>query len=463
MRRVALAVVVTCLALPGAAGAHSGAAFGTHPFVEDGELIGGGTDYGMLIVEDGVPLWTCEEAFVYEPNWWYRAPGGPTLAGTFEGLYRSTDGGCTWIASTGPLGEATNISAVGSDPDDPTHIWVTTADGATTNRVWESTDSGLTFEETGWADDGIKPRGIGVAPGGQALYVLAIRESDAATLLYGSTDGGVTWTDPLELTGWAIPIYLGLSTDLGSVYIEALQQGGDQFWLLRVDAGMKTPPVQVASFPSPINAYVEFEGKAHLIEGWTRYHVDDGITGTFTEVEGPEIPTRCLSVIDGRLYSCGLYPCFAQFAVLGDDGVTWEPLIGYEEVVPRDCPTGSRADSLCPPIWDLIAPAPAGDDDDSAAPDPCTDPPADDDDATGDDDDAVGSDDDDATGPDDDDDSAVGGTCDGCAAAGTGSGGGAAAALVLLLASWRGRRSGGSRRSSGRRPRGCRRGRTRSR
>ena len=359
-----LALLISLLSFPAIALAHSGAPFGTHPFIDDGVLIGGGTDYGMLIIEDdGVPYWTCEEAFEYEPNWWFKAPGGPALAGTFLGMRVSTDGGCTWLPPTDEALAAPNMAAVGFDPEESHHVFVATGEAQTTNRIYESTNGGVSFQETGFAIFGVKPRGIAVAAGAERLWVLAIRESDAVGLVYGSEDGGVTWSDPVELVGWAVPEYLGLSEDAGHVYISAFTTAGE-FYLLRVATDLLSPAQTVAQFESPVNAVADYQGLLHVSVGWISYFLQEEPGGGFELQETG--PTRCFHVQDGVLWGCGLDPFFPQFAS-STDGVEWTPEITFDQVVPRECPAGSRAADLCPDIWTLILELAGGDDDDSAA------------------------------------------------------------------------------------------------
>lgn len=348
--------------LPGSLSAHSGAPFGTHPFFEDGELIGGGTDYGMLLLEEGVPLWTCEEAFEFEPSWWYRAPHSRTLAGTYLGLRWSDDGGCSWQSHDWPLGFA-NTSSVGADPDDPLHVFLTTAGSGTDNMVYESLDGGQSFSETGLVLDGIRLRAIAVAHGAQELWVLGIREADAIPLLTRSTDGGATWSSELyALDGWGIAELRGLSEDEGRLLVSAQNPTGE-FHLLEISSDLASPPeVSEQGFEAPLNVVTDFGGSLFLVSGWTEHFVRTEGAELFEErSEGPQY---CITKRDGLLWGCGLAPTQAQFSQ-SQDGLGWQNLIEFADVVPRSCPEGSRAQLLCPPIWKKIRPG-SGDDDDSS-------------------------------------------------------------------------------------------------
>ena len=69
---------------------------------------------------------------------WHPTPGQVTLA-TFEGLYRTDDGGQSWFKLPGPLAQQTVYSLL--QTDDGT-IWA----GAT-NGLWRSQDYGVTWNQ----------------------------------------------------------------------------------------------------------------------------------------------------------------------------------------------------------------------------------------------------------------------------------------------------------------------------
>ena len=430
-----LAPVLVLALLPPSALAHSGAPFGTFPFLDDdGVLYGGGTDYGMVLLnEAGVPEWTCEEAFEFEPNWWYSVPGQPVVAGTFSGLFRSSDGGCIWVQETEEPLASSNISAHGFDPLDAAHVWIATGDAASTNRIYESTNGGVTFEETGWSEFGIKPRGIAVVEGGQTLLVLSIREEDAAGLVQRSDDRGATWSDPVPLTGWAIPTLLGLSEAQDSILIGVLSSvPADGFALLELDISLATPAVARQNFDSPPSAFGELDGTRHLAVGYSRYWRKDA--GAEAYVEQGAGPIKCFRRRGDTLIGCGLHPVFPQFASLASGETEWVPLLEFSDIVPRECPVGSLGAELCPEIWTIVQELAGGGDDDDATDD---DDAADDDDASSDDDDAA--DDDDVT-TDDDDSGGGAGTCADCANSLGGQRGTAATGLGLIVLGIAGRR-----------------------
>ncbi|MEE2829131.1 MAG: hypothetical protein VX498_08080 [Myxococcota bacterium] len=363
------------LALSPPVSAHGGAPFGTHPFFEDGVLIGGGTDYGMLLLEDGIPLWTCEEAFEFEPNWWYRAPGSPTLAGTYLGLRWSDDGGCSWQPTDGLLATA-NASAVAADPLDPLHVFVSTAGSGLDNRVFESTDGGQTFVETGLELESIRLRGLAVSAGGEQLWVLAIREADALPILTRSTDGGSSWSEPhYSLDGWGIAELRGLSEDESTLFLSAQAPGGG-FHLLEVDADLASPPLaSEQDFSGPLNVVTEHGGALFVVAAWTEHFLRPA--GGTAFVERSPGPGYCILRHEGLLWGCGLDPNHPQFS-WSSEGEDWEALIEFDQVVPRNCPKKTRAAQLCPPIWKIIGPQSGDDDDDSAGPgddDDSADPP----------------------------------------------------------------------------------------
>lgn len=120
---------------------------------------------------------------------------GVVLAGTAPGgswggnLYRSTDGGATWIAVAQLAGISTHEIAFASDG---------TAHIATQDSVWVSSDDGQTWTQRdlgiGLNDEAFA---VAVDPGNPDTVWVGITDAlgSQAVNLMRSTDGGVTWID----------------------------------------------------------------------------------------------------------------------------------------------------------------------------------------------------------------------------------------------------------------------------
>ena len=101
---------------------------------------------------DGARNWQADPEGLYDVD--VRAlamdPTNPKIlyAGTQpRGVYRSLDGGETWVAGARPLMEI--IDAIAIDPANPNHVYVGTRAG-----IFVSRDNGDTFESAGlrWSD-----------------------------------------------------------------------------------------------------------------------------------------------------------------------------------------------------------------------------------------------------------------------------------------------------------------------
>ena len=114
--------------------------------------------------------------------------------GINENLYRSTNGGGSWSLASQTLQGAAHISGIAVSSTNPNHIWVTRS-GYTTGKVYESTDGGQS-----WANvSGSLPN----LPANCIVY-----EDGTQDGLYVGTDVGVYYIDD-AMSDWA-PYMLGL-------------------------------------------------------------------------------------------------------------------------------------------------------------------------------------------------------------------------------------------------------------
>jgi BNR repeat-like domain len=150
-------------------------------------------------------------------QWWRKMP---TSSKQIR-VARSTDGGKTWDQPDTPLdtsGKAfTPKAAWGSDGS----LVVVWADEQRSNRVWDvyvrrSPDGGATWEPEQLlsrfpthtpTDAYVRPELI--SDGGKRFWTIwtGIRSARSRVYLNRSTDGGQTWTDPVELSGSSESVY----------------------------------------------------------------------------------------------------------------------------------------------------------------------------------------------------------------------------------------------------------------
>ena len=330
--------------------------------VRDGELRGGVTDIGLLLVEGDVPTWTCREALGAEATFWFLADDGALVAGTAEGVRRSQDGGCSWSDGWGVLG-GIGVGGLAATDTAGGHLLVS-GHGL---GLWRSLDGGATWEELDLPGDGFRPGPLVTDDAGERIVVGA-SDPDGVPHVLASDDGGVSWSEPFELTGWAQAIPLLLRPDGDGLYLAAVSGIGDDF-VVALDVDLTSSPHALTMPPAPaVGAAMVGNDLLYVAQGEGLFRRPPG--GEPALVPGG--PTACLAGLDGRLWGCGEGD---DLLTVSDDGYSWAAQVGWSDVVPRGCLEGTAGAQLCPEIWATLQ----GDDDDSAS----TEEPLDDDDSGG--------------------------------------------------------------------------------
>jgi len=191
------------------------------------------TDYGQTWkpIFDGQPSGSVGAIAIApsNPQVMYAGSGEglqrPDLA-TGDGIYKSADGGATWMHLA--LRDGQQIAKIVVDPKDPNRLYVAVLGhpyGPNTERgVYRSTDGGTTFERVLYKNENAGAVELAIDPSNaQILYAElwsarrppwttggSYERPDAGTMLYKSTDAGTTWT----------PLTNGLPTqaeDLGRI------------------------------------------------------------------------------------------------------------------------------------------------------------------------------------------------------------------------------------------------------
>ena len=335
----AAALLCPAQALPGQAG----------PLVRQGELLGGATDSGLVLLVDDVPVWSCAEALGLDATFWHLGEDGVLVAGTAEGVRRSEDGGCSWSPAWGALGELAigGLAAVG-DVDGQLLV---SAEGT---GLWRSLDGGAQWEELAPLPGGFAPGPLVVDSAGERPRVSAT-DADGLPHVLASDDGGDSWLEPYELSGWAEARLVLLRPDGQGLYLAAISGLGDDF-LVALDPDLTSGPHALAMPPGPVvGAAMVGDDLLYVARGEGLYRRAPG--GDPEPIPGG--PTQCLAALDGRVWGCS---DGAAYLAVSDDGELWTPLVSWQDVVPRDCPAGTSGAELCPEVWEALQ----GDDDDSA-------------------------------------------------------------------------------------------------
>lgn len=342
--------------------AHDGVLFGQQPLVNSGEFLGGGTSYGLVLVEEGEALWTCDEVLEATPYVWRSLSSGALLAGTDEGLRSSSDGGCSWEVLEGSPGQLP-IFSLTAHPSAPGRLLVTTGSADQENHVFESLDEGQTWSSIFSMPEAALWRALWT-PDGESLFVEAVGQ-DGVPLIHVSLDGGTTWTEsPYSFGEWRSVGLFGFSDDESNIWFSGLSPEG-AFALGTIPVGLDSPPQLLAIFPQPVTAFAEHDGVLHIVVGFSEYLIWSGVAQEDMQPVDAGV-TACLQKLDGELWGCGGEPMHSSFTKLGASG-EWEGLLSLDDITPRVCPEDSPARKLCPPIWESVQAAltmPMGDDDD---------------------------------------------------------------------------------------------------
>ncbi|KAI1485193.1 hypothetical protein F5X96DRAFT_691233 [Biscogniauxia mediterranea] len=111
-------------------------------------------------------------------------------AGSGADFYVSTDT-ATSFSKAGSLGNATAVRDIAAHPTKAGEVWVSTDAG-----IFQSTDFGSTFVQTSTAITNTYQIALGLGSGSSSTWnVYVFGTGPAGAKLYGSADGGASWTD----------------------------------------------------------------------------------------------------------------------------------------------------------------------------------------------------------------------------------------------------------------------------
>lgn len=337
--------VVALVALAGTgAHAHFGIPGGRVPFVSGGALIGGAASDGILFEEDGRWLQVCDEALGAIGFFHHRTASGAVLVGTSRGFLSTDDGGCTYAPVAGAF-EGTSVAALAVALAVPERIFLIANDddGA---HLYRSDDAGLRFDLSA-SFTGTRLLSVVVSDDASRLYLSGAVTETEAPLALVSLDAGETFAERAFWPDDALYVQLeGL--DIDGQHLVALVYGDTpSSTLLQVDEQLASP-VELHTFDALVTGFAAF-GQRRFVQELNQflYVQDASVPGSsFALVE--DGPTTCLMRIagDARLWGCG-GPAddFHFFAT--EDGATWTPFLGFDEVEARECPAGTVGQAAC--------------------------------------------------------------------------------------------------------------------
>ena len=151
------------------------------------------------------------------------AAGRTLWLGAHSGLYRSEDGGRTWIAVSGPAGShAPDVMAIVAHPHDPRVLYVATH----ATGVLRTVDGGTTWAPANGGLGGLDVHGLAIDPNQPAKLHAAVR--DGRPGLYRTVDGAGAWVrvDDGPAGETKVLASVSIPTGMGGIFLYAGTAGG---------------------------------------------------------------------------------------------------------------------------------------------------------------------------------------------------------------------------------------------
>ncbi|WP_207217496.1 WD40/YVTN/BNR-like repeat-containing protein [Sorangium cellulosum] len=374
MNRIALglAAAAASLALSAAAPALANGRYPTAGQIlvdpADPEHIVVRATYGVLTTRDGGERWSwiCEAAVGYsgfEDPMMVVTADGSMLAGLFDGLSATHDGGCDWQFAEGALAQR-NIVDLSIDRADPASVLLlgssVMASDAILTQVWESKDDGRTWTQAG-ADFPSTFLGVTLdsAPSDpRRIYVSGRRNGPTFQgIVRRSDDRGATWEE-FDVPGSDdrnLP-YLGAvdPEDPDVVYVRRDGDGADTLLVSRDGGATWREVFQAASL---LGLALSPDG-TRIAAGSDMDGLWVAPTDTLEFTQVGQLGVRCLTWTARGLFACADEPVDGFSAgVSTDGGATFSPLMTLDRLCgpPAACGAEGSTGRTCPDLWPATA------------------------------------------------------------------------------------------------------------
>ncbi|MBX3185369.1 MAG: exo-alpha-sialidase [Labilithrix sp.] len=318
--------------------------------------------FGLLVTRDAGKSWRwiCERGVGFsslEDPSYVVTKSGAIVAGLFEGVRVSRDGGCTWASVPMPDGATVFVDL--TERSDGALVALSSSydkrgDGGSLykSRLYLSTDDAKTFAPLGaLMDPTLLAESVEVAPSDPSrLYVSAVRGDDSPRqgALLVSTNAGAKWTEraiPLDDKELAPFIAAVDPARPDRVYLRTSAPVERGTRLLVTDDGGKTLE-KVFAAKGPLLGFALAQGGDALWIGGP----DDGLhRGTREGVErASDLKVQCLAERGGVLWACSSEASGFIAGSSTDRGSTFVDrlhLAGIGGLL--ECPAGSNVQKEC--------------------------------------------------------------------------------------------------------------------
>ena len=336
--------------------------------------------YGILVTKDAGSswFWICEKAVGYggtDDPALGLTESGRLLAGIFDGLSMSADGGCDWSFAGGALADRYVVDLTVEKNDRTRALAMVSMGGQPNNtflnQLFRSTDSGATWAQLGSnLDPNLLLLTLDPAPSDSTrIYVSALEFGGDGGASQGyllrSTDDGTTFEPvPIAGTSLADSPFIGAvdPVDPLRVYVRVAGNPNDKL-LVSSDGG--TTFTEVLSGQAELFGFALSPDGATVLAGFgdprDGNEIDESVLGIWsastTDLQFSRIydkPVACLTWTPNRLYACtGQFDAGFELGVSSDAGATFSSLMELADLQgPLECPAGTKTGDLCPPDWE---------------------------------------------------------------------------------------------------------------
>ncbi|MFP2934006.1 WD40/YVTN/BNR-like repeat-containing protein [Pyxidicoccus sp. 3LG] len=356
-------VLATLLALgPVTAHAHAGLPETSNVTVRRGhpEDFFVGATFGAVISRDSGQTWRwiCPDAMGYggwRPESFLWREAGDIIAATGSALLRSPDGGCSW--NTHPHFKSTWVTGLSAHPTDDRILYAVTGRPTVANGVYRSEDGGETWVATPLVRTGLNLNGVRVSPV-DPRRIYATGDEGGKLMLFRSDDAGATWQEsshalPDLLRPYDLVVVAVSPASADTLFVRVSAQGYTH--LLRSDDGGRTLAPMYVLDDVFINMDLSADGSTAWV-GTLNYFFRGPSAGPLEKLHLPT-GNACVLRMGDTLYGCGsTWLHDWALARSTDQGTTWEHIFGLYEIQGTEhCPRGTPVRDICPARWPQLA------------------------------------------------------------------------------------------------------------